>query len=427
MSRAICPACAREHSADSRTCDGCGSPLTLKICGHCEAINARDAERCHQCDAALPGGPVSDMSPLPAIASEPPTPQRKLAAPKREPLTLPEDFATSSKASAARMEGMPFATGGSIIDATPVVFAERIEYAQRVFHEPRLPSAPVVSGDAPIPDELPIFEHAAADDIGVAREEPIADRSARPGRARYGDDLHAESHGRRSNPKPRAVHVGSAIMLVTALAGAAYFAPDVPAVRHVVAEAAARFGLPSTETQFASVPAAPGASSGDGLSRPASREANAPQSAAPTSAAATPTASTQVAPRAAGDVGAKGVSPAAAESAPRPAAEPTRTASPDASPAIPAPDAPPPSRAADAASSPPAANAPASTRSFHAPSATRAGAQKARAHRPGKARARTPSTPSRHRRAAPTPTASKDALATRRLIERDLEGIQQQP
>ena len=45
----LCFCCDHRNPAGSKFCNACGTPLHLKPCKHCEAINARAAAHCHQC------------------------------------------------------------------------------------------------------------------------------------------------------------------------------------------------------------------------------------------------------------------------------------------------------------------------------------------------------------------------------------------
>ena len=45
----LCFCCDHRNPAGSKFCNACGTPLHLKPCRHCEAINTRAAAHCHQC------------------------------------------------------------------------------------------------------------------------------------------------------------------------------------------------------------------------------------------------------------------------------------------------------------------------------------------------------------------------------------------
>jgi hypothetical protein len=49
-----CRFCGHPNPAAAKYCNDCGSPLSLRPCALCGAINALGAMRCHACDAALP-------------------------------------------------------------------------------------------------------------------------------------------------------------------------------------------------------------------------------------------------------------------------------------------------------------------------------------------------------------------------------------
>lgn len=45
----LCFCCDHRNPAGAKFCNACGTPLHLKPCKHCEAINVRAAAHCHQC------------------------------------------------------------------------------------------------------------------------------------------------------------------------------------------------------------------------------------------------------------------------------------------------------------------------------------------------------------------------------------------
>jgi len=65
---ARCIFCAHVNPAGAKFCNDCGSPLHLKPCRQCDAINDRDARRCYNCGIA---DPVSEpLEPAPkAVAT----------------------------------------------------------------------------------------------------------------------------------------------------------------------------------------------------------------------------------------------------------------------------------------------------------------------------------------------------------------------
>jgi ribosomal protein L40E len=48
-----CLSCDRPNPSDAAFCENCGSPLNLKLCEQCEAINQSRAEHCHKCSATF--------------------------------------------------------------------------------------------------------------------------------------------------------------------------------------------------------------------------------------------------------------------------------------------------------------------------------------------------------------------------------------
>lgn len=49
-----CAFCDRRNPAGATFCNGCASPLDLKLCTHCDAVNDQAAAACHNCGATLP-------------------------------------------------------------------------------------------------------------------------------------------------------------------------------------------------------------------------------------------------------------------------------------------------------------------------------------------------------------------------------------
>jgi hypothetical protein len=68
---ASCLFCAHTNPAGSKYCNECGSPLHLRPCRFCNAINNASAIRCHACDAALPS-PQAGVDAAPAQAAAEP-------------------------------------------------------------------------------------------------------------------------------------------------------------------------------------------------------------------------------------------------------------------------------------------------------------------------------------------------------------------
>lgn len=65
LSMSQCPACHRPNPAASRYCSDCGTALVMR-CPHCEAINARTRDACHQCHQSLRATTPQD-TPLPVV------------------------------------------------------------------------------------------------------------------------------------------------------------------------------------------------------------------------------------------------------------------------------------------------------------------------------------------------------------------------
>lgn len=72
----MCPFCDHRNPGDARFCNACASPLHLKPCKQCDAVNDEPATNCYKCGAAYPvpsstpGAtprlPAADSAPAPA-------------------------------------------------------------------------------------------------------------------------------------------------------------------------------------------------------------------------------------------------------------------------------------------------------------------------------------------------------------------------
>lgn len=67
----MCSFCDHRNPGDARYCNACASPLNLKPCKQCDAVNERAAKNCYKCGAACPvsfGTPDATQA-LPAVDS----------------------------------------------------------------------------------------------------------------------------------------------------------------------------------------------------------------------------------------------------------------------------------------------------------------------------------------------------------------------
>src|SRR5690348_15099002 len=69
----MCAFCDHRNPAGARFCNDCGSPLHLKPCKRCDAVNDEAATTCCRCGAACPvsSGTPEAMPALPAAGSKP--------------------------------------------------------------------------------------------------------------------------------------------------------------------------------------------------------------------------------------------------------------------------------------------------------------------------------------------------------------------
>ena len=99
MSFPRCRFCNHDNPDGARFCNGCGSPLHLKPCPQCEAVNDTAAAQCYECGAVLeanaPTGAVTAI-PAPAAADT----EARHADADTEDRHVPDAFG-------ARFEGLP--------------------------------------------------------------------------------------------------------------------------------------------------------------------------------------------------------------------------------------------------------------------------------------------------------------------------------
>src|SRR5438045_8054184 len=50
----VCAFCEHRNRASAKFCNECGSPLQLRPCNQCSAVNHQAATNCHQCGAECP-------------------------------------------------------------------------------------------------------------------------------------------------------------------------------------------------------------------------------------------------------------------------------------------------------------------------------------------------------------------------------------
>jgi hypothetical protein len=62
MSAAHCLACEHDNTPGAKFCSECGAQLNLKLCRHCEAINERAWQQCHNCGTEFPSESVANVS-----------------------------------------------------------------------------------------------------------------------------------------------------------------------------------------------------------------------------------------------------------------------------------------------------------------------------------------------------------------------------
>lgn len=131
---ASCRFCGHGNPGGAKFCNDCGSPLHLRPCAFCQAINDADAARCHVCDAALalPDTPVA-AEPPPAAAGS---------------------IAQAPEVAASRVPSPRIARALIVLLAVVAAPSAYYVYRQARDHEPPRPALPrgtPVEGIAPSP------------------------------------------------------------------------------------------------------------------------------------------------------------------------------------------------------------------------------------------------------------------------------------
>lgn len=366
-SSSSCHFCARPNPAGSKFCNDCGEPLDLKPCKQCDAFNHVAVDRCYQCGTLF--APKQEAL---AVA------ETGVAGAIKSPLAPPPRVPATRSARAEPALGP--------LEHTPVALSDRMEaYTERVAEH---------VNDAP-----PLMPF-----VGAASEREVDDDPDWVDPRRQWEARLASRARRRT----RAVTAAVAAVLLCAIAAGGYVAYDSGWLVHAGAWARA-----AEQSVVASSSAIVGKLAAD-ITR--ERE-NAP----PPSPGASSAADSAVSGAAAADsVTRSGDSPAAASN-PAVAQPAIDTPAPLATKTLGDPpssgSAAPPSSPAYDATSPDAAQTTARTASATAGKATRATRSDA-ARRTARDAAVKPTHPAPSR-----PAVDKDALATQRLIQRDLAGF----
>ena len=154
MSSPTCRFCEHRNPEGSKFCNECGSPLHLALCPRCEAVNNMSAEQCFQCGASL-------LPPLPD-----------------NPAALDAAAQPSSHAAAidTRSASIPLAFAERLSEALAAPSAKRGDVLQTDDQEPEPsaehPQKERVAQDEPVGDEEPVD-----DEHPVGNEEPVGDEA----------------------------------------------------------------------------------------------------------------------------------------------------------------------------------------------------------------------------------------------------------
>jgi hypothetical protein len=208
MSLFHCRFCEHDNPADARFCNECGSPLYLKPCPQCEAVNDNAALQCFQCGAALPKDDAeqeASVAGMPKFSSatesagdlaDPGRPNAPGAFTERFEIEFgevrPSLFDNSPAAPAASERAVSDAPAvGDLRQTVPTASAAAHHYRDSVTRTGLVPMAAllvlalIVVGAA----VYYVYEHSAADtkvaDAGTAassgaQQQPVAETKASP-------------------------------------------------------------------------------------------------------------------------------------------------------------------------------------------------------------------------------------------------------
>jgi hypothetical protein len=367
MSAAACHFCFHRNPEGSKFCNECGSPLDLKPCPGCEAMNHVSVDRCYQCGASFHHEPALEVAEVGSVA------KRASASAARRSRSASGKLDTVPLAFSSRPNPRARETAMHVADALPAGMQER-DPARIELPQPVVAQAAFATGD-----------RAAMGPRGIRED------------------------GRQSSVRNGVVYGVVAGIVLSAMAAAGYVAHESGLLTRVVnatriaddrdassAKLSAPAVAPASVAADATHDAQDGASQQAPAPAPVASEAREPSTATPAMPAPTPAPATGSATENAAD------DAAASTAAPAVAATPAIT---------------PPSAGAASAAAPTA-----SSQSAAAPQSVPARA--ARASDSESDAESSPSTASRStRRRSERQQLDKDALATQRLIERDLAGF----
>jgi ribosomal protein L40E len=103
----VCPFCDRHNPAGAKFCNDCGSPLHLKPCNRCGAVNEQAATNCYKCGAECPALFTPPVATPVLPAADVTTPARATAGDVGVAATVPQPlFAAGSSQAGWRLAGI---------------------------------------------------------------------------------------------------------------------------------------------------------------------------------------------------------------------------------------------------------------------------------------------------------------------------------
>ena len=378
MSGASCHFCAHRNPTGSKFCNECGSPLDLKPCPHCEAMNHVGVDRCYQCASAF------------AIDTD------------RE---VVEMGIGASRATAFAPK--PAAGAPTTSDTIPVAFSEHAsaEGRKAAPQEPYMAGAGTQARDS-VDGELP--SPFAAPRTPAPRTEAAIDMQR------------AQAVRAYRVPRKGFPYAALALVVLCAIgAGGYYYAYESGTWSRIIAAVRSRVDHGGSNAQLAAPAGAK--PPGQAVAREGAPQADSSLPASPMNAPAASASPTAVAPT----PPSAPMAPTTLESTPAAVVSPATNATDSAR----ATGATPENSARATGATPETVDAPAAASASapsHAPSATPAPARPSRAARARSApvtRTSPPSSTASTAQQSAEVHVDRDALATQRLIERDLAGF----
>ena len=267
MSRLVCIVCGLSNRESSKRCSRCLSPLDLRLCRRCESINTLSATRCSQCGAPLSSA-LEEVPTHPAASTEASQPaENAFATVGSVPEALAERLEGAASNRSASAHGLPapvdepppFEGGHPLADPAFVASVFTVEPADYV-DEPSSP-ATAFTGEPSAVDEPASPAALFTGEAARAVDDPTSPAAALPdGTAAHGEKGPSSRFGGdgpiySERSRKRASRFLLAALLVAAV-GAIYWVTE-GARGPPAADTASRGGSTTAPQRASSAPANP--------------------------------------------------------------------------------------------------------------------------------------------------------------------------